>query len=213
MSTTVSKKATSTEVTTSADRLRHSFSAMRVSFTWMGTRKSLSSDQRQQAASQFGAEVKFISAGKKLIDTGHPAMRAVNQLRRQMTDFWKSMSLPFPEPAWFWGRSKLAAKPSRLRSLGSTITFNFNMETCSECSSKAQLSGSTGFVRRRRSRRLGVRIMAGILTRDCCPGWMCVARRRNARKPVPNRSAQYADPFDLKVAGGRLAASAFLNQT
>jgi len=56
MSTTVSKIPTSTEVTTSVDRLRHSFSAMRVSFTWMGTRKSLSSDQRQQAASQFGAE-------------------------------------------------------------------------------------------------------------------------------------------------------------
>jgi len=98
MSTTVSKIPTSTEVTTSVDRLRHSFSAMRVSFTWMGTRKSLSSDQRQQAASQFGAEGKFISAGKKLVDTGHPAMRAVNQLRRQMTDYWKSMSLPFPEP-------------------------------------------------------------------------------------------------------------------
>jgi len=98
MSTTVSKKATSTEVTTSADRLRHSFSAMRVSFTWLGTRKSLSSDQRQQAASQFGAEQKFISAGKKLFDTSHPAMLAVNQIRRQITDYWKGCSLPFPEP-------------------------------------------------------------------------------------------------------------------
>ena len=71
---------------------------MRVSFCWLGTRKSLSNDQRQQAADQFGAEQKFISAGKKLIDTSHPAMLAVNQLRRQITEYWKGCSLPFPEP-------------------------------------------------------------------------------------------------------------------
>ena len=98
MSTTVSKRTNTTAATTSADRLRHSFSAMRVSFCWLGTRKSLSSDQRQQAAAQFGAEQKFISAGKKLIDTSHPAMLAVNQMRRQITDYWKGCSLPFPEP-------------------------------------------------------------------------------------------------------------------
>ena len=96
MSTTVSKRSrtTATSDTTSADRLRHSFSAMRVSFCWLGTRKSLSNDQRQQAADQFGAEQKFISAGKKLIDTSHPAMLAVNQLRRQITEYWKGCSLP-----------------------------------------------------------------------------------------------------------------------
>lgn len=99
MSTTIVSEATTSQTsTTSAERLRYSFSAMRVSFTWMGTRKSLSSDQRQQAASQFGAEEKFISAGKKFIDTGHPAFRAVNQLRRQIVEYWKGSSLPFPEP-------------------------------------------------------------------------------------------------------------------
>ncbi len=96
--------STATEITTadqpstSANRLRQTFSAMRVAFTWLGMRKSLSTDQRQQAASQFGAEQKYISAGKKLIDTGHPAMKAVNQLKRQMTDYWKGCSLPYPEP-------------------------------------------------------------------------------------------------------------------
>ena len=69
---TATEFTTATNVSTSADRLRQSFSAMRVAFTWLGMRKSLSTDQRQQAASQFGAEQKFISAGKKLIDTGHP---------------------------------------------------------------------------------------------------------------------------------------------
>lgn len=97
MSTTLTENSTSVANGDGADRLRNSFSAMRVSFTWLGVRKSLSSDQRQQAANQFGAEQKYISAGKKLIDTAHPAMRAVNQVRRQIVDYWKEMSLPFPE--------------------------------------------------------------------------------------------------------------------
>ena len=94
---TVSEIPTSMEHDSSSDRLRQSFSAMRVSFAWLGTRKSLSSDQRSQAASPFGAEAKFISAGKKLLDTGHPAMKAVNQLKRQITEHWKGNSLPYPE--------------------------------------------------------------------------------------------------------------------
>ena len=89
---------TSTGVDDAAGRLRQSFSAMRLSFNWLGTRKSLSADQRIQAASPFGAAEKFISAGKKLLDTGHPAMKAVNQLKRQMVDSWKGSSLPYPEP-------------------------------------------------------------------------------------------------------------------
>ena len=91
-------ESTLSDASTPADTLRHSFTAMRVSFSWFGARRSLTSDQCQQAAAQFGAEKTYISAGKKLIDTSHPAMRAVNQLRRQAGETWKSASLPFPEP-------------------------------------------------------------------------------------------------------------------
>jgi hypothetical protein len=83
---------------TPANELRHNFRAMRVAFCWLGMRKSLSGDQRQQVAEPFGAEQNFISAGKKLIDTGHPAVRSVNQLRRRVVEFWKNSSLPYPEP-------------------------------------------------------------------------------------------------------------------
>jgi hypothetical protein len=98
MSTTLPETTDTDRIASTADRLRESFSAMRISFCWLGTRKSLSTDQRQQAASQFGAEEKYISAGKKLLDTSHPAMKAVNQLKRQMTEYWKENSLPYPEP-------------------------------------------------------------------------------------------------------------------
>ena len=83
--------------TLDSHRLRSSFSAMRISFVWLGTRKSLTSDQRIQAASQFGAEGKYISAGKKLLDTSHPAMKSVHHVKREIVDLWKGNSLPYPE--------------------------------------------------------------------------------------------------------------------
>lgn len=94
MSTTLS---TPTMDLPQVERLRSDFIAMRLSFSWLGVRKCLTVDQRTQAASQFDAEQKFISATKKLLDTSHPAMRAVNQLKSQMTAAWKGSSLPYPE--------------------------------------------------------------------------------------------------------------------
>ncbi len=97
VSDTYSSDADVQDLSNSADHLRQSFSAMRLAFSWFGARKSLSREHRSQAASQFGAEDKSISAGKKLVDSSHPAMKQVNQVKRQMTDYWKGNSLPFPE--------------------------------------------------------------------------------------------------------------------
>jgi hypothetical protein len=72
--------------------------AVRVSLTWFGTRKSLTAEQKAEAAEPFGAEAKFISAGKKLLDTTHPAYKAVTAIRGKVIAYWKSMSLPYPEP-------------------------------------------------------------------------------------------------------------------
>ncbi len=83
---------------TAADRLRTTMAAVRVSLTWFGTRKSLTAEQKDEAAEPFGAEAKFISAGKKLLDTTHPAYKAVNAIRGKVIAYWKSMSLPYPEP-------------------------------------------------------------------------------------------------------------------
>ena len=104
MSTTLDSEVRSTPsrsnrtVSLPATELRQSFCAMKVSFSWLGMRKSLNGDQRQQAAEPFGAEQNFISAGKKLIDSAHPAVRTVNQLRRQIVETWRNASLPYPEP-------------------------------------------------------------------------------------------------------------------
>ncbi len=81
-----------------ADRLRTIMAAARLSISWLGVRKSLTSAQKDQAADSFGAEGKFLSAGKKLIDTGHPAYKAVTAIRSRAVAYWKGVSLPFPEP-------------------------------------------------------------------------------------------------------------------
>ena len=72
--------------------------ALRVSFMWFGIRKTLTPEQRSQAAESFGAEGQFLSAGKKLLDSKHPAFRAVNAVKHEVVAYWRGISLPFPEP-------------------------------------------------------------------------------------------------------------------
>lgn len=78
-------------------RLMNDFRASKVSFTMFGTKKTLSDDQKAEAASAFGAAGEFLSAGKKLIDTRHPAYRAVTSIKSQAGRYWQGMTLPYPE--------------------------------------------------------------------------------------------------------------------
>lgn len=82
-----------------AQRLRTTMAAVRVSFRWLGIRKSLTHDQKSRAADTFGAEGAFLSAGKKLLDNRHPAFKAVTAVRNRALSYAKAMSLPYPEPA------------------------------------------------------------------------------------------------------------------
>lgn len=81
-----------------ATRLRVSMAAVRLAFTWLGVRRTLTRDQKAQAADAFGAEGNYLSAAKKLLDTSHPAFRAVNSVKHQAVAYWRSISLPYPEP-------------------------------------------------------------------------------------------------------------------
>jgi hypothetical protein len=83
---------------TAAERLRTTMAACRVQFTWWGVQRALTAEQKAQAAQAFDAEGGFLSAGKKLLDTKAPAFRAVTAIRTKISDYWKGLSLPFPEP-------------------------------------------------------------------------------------------------------------------
>ena len=81
-----------------ARRLRTTMAAVRLSFTWFGVRRSLSQEQKTEAAESFGAERNYLSATKKLLDTQHPAFKAVTAVRGRALNLWKGLSLPYPEP-------------------------------------------------------------------------------------------------------------------
>ncbi len=83
--------------TSPTQRLRTTTAAVRLSFTWLGTRKTLTTEQKNQAADTFGAEGTFLSAAKKLLDTAHPAFKAVTAVKNRAASYWKAVSLPFTE--------------------------------------------------------------------------------------------------------------------
>ncbi len=81
-----------------AERLRSLMAAVRLSFIWFGVRKTLTQEQKSQAADAFGAEGEYLSAAKKLLDTSHPAYRAVTGVKSRIVAYWRGISLPYPEP-------------------------------------------------------------------------------------------------------------------
>lgn len=94
MSTLLQESSTSQ----ASARLQATMTAVRLSFVWFGAHRALSPEQKSHAADAFDAEGAFLSAGKKLIDTRHPAYRAVTAVRGKTIAFWRSLSLPYPEP-------------------------------------------------------------------------------------------------------------------
>ena len=94
----IGSRPTTIGTTTPAQRLRATMAACRVSFTWLGTQKTLTPEQRAVAAEAFDADGPFLSAGKKLVDTKHPAFRAVTAVRGKIDAHWRGLTLPFPEP-------------------------------------------------------------------------------------------------------------------
>ncbi len=101
-------------------RLRTEMAAARVSFTWFGTRRALTAEQRAEAADAFGAEGLFLSAGKKLIDTRDRHFKAVTAVRNRTVTYWRSVSLPYPEPG------------IRLIRQDEIVAFNVHMTNCRE---------------------------------------------------------------------------------
>jgi len=81
-----------------AERLRGTTAAVRVSLRWLGVRKTLTPEQKTQAAESFGAHSEFLSARKKLLDTRHAAYKEVTAIRGRVLAFWKGITLPYPEP-------------------------------------------------------------------------------------------------------------------
>jgi hypothetical protein len=95
---TVVNESIPRQSTTPTQHLRATMAAVRVSLSWLGTRRTLTAEQKAEAAEPFGTDARFLSAGKRLLDVSHPAFKTVTAVRNRIIAFWKAMSLPYPEP-------------------------------------------------------------------------------------------------------------------
>jgi hypothetical protein len=89
--------STAQEELAAADRLRTTMAAVKLSFTWLGVRKTLAPEQRTTAARAFQADRDLFSASKIILDTKNRAYRAVVAVRSEATSYWRTVTLPFPE--------------------------------------------------------------------------------------------------------------------
>lgn len=96
--TTVLDLPSSVTSTRSGRLLQQRMAAARLSFTWLGVRKTLTAEQKARAAEPFGAQDSYLSAGKKLLDTSHSAFKDVTAVRGQIQAYFRIVSLPYPEP-------------------------------------------------------------------------------------------------------------------
>lgn len=78
--------------------LRSRTVASRLMIAKLGTRKALTREQVSKAADQFDAEVQALSARKRLIDTRYPAYKEVTAVLARARSYWKSLTVPYPEP-------------------------------------------------------------------------------------------------------------------
>jgi hypothetical protein len=81
-----------------AQRLRITMAPCRVRFIWFGAEKALTPEQKARAAERFDAAPRSLAATKKLLDTRHPAFRNLTAVRNQIDSYWRTTTLPFPEP-------------------------------------------------------------------------------------------------------------------
>lgn len=88
----------STQEPSAADRLRTTMAAVRLSFTWLGVRRTLAPEQRSTAAEAFQADRQLLTASKLILDVRNPAYRKVARVRSEAAHRWRAATLPFPEP-------------------------------------------------------------------------------------------------------------------
>jgi hypothetical protein len=81
-----------------ARRLRRTAAAVRVHVRWWGVHRALSAAQKEEVGLAYDADSRFVTAGKKLVDTGHEAFRRLTSVRSRLVSYWRGLTLPYTEP-------------------------------------------------------------------------------------------------------------------
>ena len=86
------------DTTNPAQRLRRTAAAVRVALRWWGTHRALTTQQKEELGAAASADTRFLTAGKRLIDTRHEAFRRLTSVRTRIGNYWRGISLPYVEP-------------------------------------------------------------------------------------------------------------------
>jgi hypothetical protein len=86
------------EAESPAQRLRRTAAAVRVLLHWWGVHRALTAQQKEEFGAVTSADARFLTAGKKLVDTRHEAFRRLTSVRTRITNYWRGISLPYVEP-------------------------------------------------------------------------------------------------------------------
>jgi hypothetical protein len=70
---------------------------VRLSLHWWGVHRSLTNRQKEVSAA-YAADARFVTAGKKLVDTRHDAFRKLTAVRTRIVSYWRGLTLPYTEP-------------------------------------------------------------------------------------------------------------------
>jgi hypothetical protein len=81
-----------------AQTLRRVAAAVRVSLHWWGTHRSLSAAQKEEVSAACGADASFLTAGKRIIDVRHEAVRRLTSIKTRVVSYWRGLTLPYTEP-------------------------------------------------------------------------------------------------------------------
>jgi hypothetical protein len=85
------------DVTSPAQQLRRVAAAVRVHFTWWGVHRTLTAQQKEEVGDAYGADARFLTAGKKIINVRHSAFRKLTSIRGRVVHYWRGLTLPFVE--------------------------------------------------------------------------------------------------------------------
>jgi hypothetical protein len=81
-----------------AQTLRRVAAAVRVSLHWWGTHRSLTAEQKEGVSAACGADASFLTAGKRIIDVRHEAVRRLTSIKTRVGSYWRGLTLPYTEP-------------------------------------------------------------------------------------------------------------------
>ena len=85
------------DATEAGAELRANCLASKLHLKWLGVTRSLTADQMASLVDGSEVDSKMIRASKRLLDSAHPTMKLLANIRNRMLGTWRGLTLPFVE--------------------------------------------------------------------------------------------------------------------